>query len=62
MTKKELMIDLIFCQLYELMNGLFTYAKENYTDDDYYNNHTSIQNDIIRLRRELNEVRKKLDK
>jgi len=59
MTKKELMIDLIFCQV--LMNKLFTYAKENYTDDDYYNNHTSIQNDIIRLRRELNAVSKKLD-
>ena len=60
MTKKELMIDLIFCQ--EQMNRLFTYAKENYTDDDYYNKHTPIQNDIRRLRRQLNEVRRKLDK
>ena len=60
MTKKELMIDLIFCQ--ERMNSFFTYVKENYTDDDYYNNHTSIRNDIIGLRRKLNEVRRKLDK
>lgn len=59
MKKEQLMKDLAFCQ--ELMNRLVESTKENY---DYSNgwkcNHTTIQNDIIRLRRELNEVRRKL--
>lgn len=59
-SKKEILTDLKFCK--ELMDRLITYAEKNYSDDySYGSNHTVIQNDIIRLRRELNEVRQKLD-
>lgn len=60
MNKTELMKDLKFCQ--ELMERLIEFTKKNYYEGEYINhNHTPIQNDIIRLRRELNEVRKKLE-
>lgn len=60
-SKNEIIKDLKFCQ--ELMNRLIKFTNENYIDNDsiYDNKHTVIQNDIIRLRRELNEVRKKLE-
>lgn len=56
MTKAELIKDLKFCK--ELMEHLEEYAIEHYSDNR--NQHTVIQNDIIRLRRELNEIRIKL--
>ena len=58
-SKKEILNDLKFCQ--ELMDRLVDYTKENYNSDTYDNKHTVIQNDIIRLRRELNIVKQKLN-
>ena len=58
MTKAELIKELRFCK--ELMNRLEEYAIAHYSDAYIDNNHTVIQNDIIRLRRELNEIRIKL--
>ena len=58
MTKAELIKDLKFCK--ELMEHLEEYAIANYSDNHIYNQHTVIQADIIRLRRELNEIRIKL--
>ena len=59
-SKKEILKDLKFCQ--ELMNRLVDYTKENYVGSHSYDNkHTVIQNDIIRLRRELNDVIQKLN-
>lgn len=49
--KENLMTDLAFCKA--LMDRLVAYA-------DTHDNHTVVQNDIIRLRRELNEIRIKL--
>ncbi len=54
MTKKELMKDLKFCQ--DLMNRLVKFAES--TGEEYWTDkHSVIVNDIIRLRRELNNVR-----
>lgn len=58
--KSELMSDLKFCQ--SLMDRLVMYADKNfYEDHSYGSNHTPIQNDIVRLRRELNNIRQKLE-
>ena len=57
-SRNEVVKDLKFCQ--ELMNRLVKFTDENYIGCAD-NKHTVIQNDIIRLRRELNEVRKKLE-
>ena len=60
LAKKELMKDLKFCQ--DLMNRLVDNANNVYDADKWYqSNHTVVQTDIIRLRRELNNVRKKLE-
>ena len=54
------MKDLKFCQ--ELMDRLVKFAEEEYNCSNVWQcNHTVIQNDIIRHRRQLNEVRKKLE-
>ena len=59
-SKKELLQDLKFCQ--QLMDRLVTYADKNYYDEHSYgSNHTVIQNDIMKLRRELMNVSHKLD-
>ena len=59
-SKKEILKDMEFCQ--ELMNRLVDYTKKNYDDTySYGGKHTVIQNDIIRLRRELNNLNRKLD-
>ncbi len=58
MTKSELIKELRFCK--ELLQRLEEYAIAHYSDSYVDNNHTVIQNDIIRLRRELNEIRIKL--
>lgn len=61
-NKTEVMKDLKFCQ--ELMDRLVEFADKHYINKEslWECNHTVLQNDIIRLRRELNEVRRKLDK
>lgn len=59
LKKEEIMKDLKFCQ--ELMNRLVKFADECHAGDWHIEKCTVIQNDIIRLRRELNEVRKKLE-
>ncbi len=58
MTKAELIKELRFCK--ELLQRLEEYAIEHYSDSHVSNQHTVIQADIIRLRRELNEIRIKL--
>ena len=58
--KNELIKDLKFCQ--ELMDRLMLYASMHYETECFWNsNHTVIQNDIKRLRRELNDISHKLD-
>ena len=57
--KNELLKELKFCQ--SLMDRIVEYTEANYTDKYFDRKHTVIQADIIRLRRELNEVRAKLD-
>lgn len=61
LKKEEIMKDLKFCQ--DLMDRLVESAEEKYDCSSVWQcNHTVIKKDIIRLRRELNEVRKKLEK
>lgn len=58
--KFNLINELEFCK--ELIDRLIKYADENYSDaHSYASNHTPIQNDIKRIRRELNEISKKLN-
>ena len=59
--KEEIMKDLKFCQ--ELMDRLVEFADECYIREEsgWQCNYTVVQNDIIRLRRELNEIRKKIE-
>ena len=58
--KKEIIKDIKFCK--ELMDRLVILTEKTYNDDfSYGSNHTTIQADIIRLRRELNNLRCKLD-
>lgn len=61
-AKKETILkDLNFCK--ELMDRLVDATNHMYDDNDYNSTwcYTVIQSDIIRLRRELNNVKKKLD-
>ncbi len=59
MTKSELIKELRLCK--ELLERLEEYAIAHYSDSyGLPNNHTVIQADIVRLRRELNEIRIKL--
>lgn len=54
--KEQIYKDLLFCQ--DLMNRLIAQAKKTKDNDTVWNDgHTVVQNDIIRLRRELNNVR-----
>lgn len=55
-TKKEIIKDLQYCK--ESLDRIIKYT-ENYYGGDYTNHHTVIQADIIKLRRELNEINKK---
>ena len=59
-NKKDVVKDIQFCK--DLMDRLLIDAI-NYkeTTSLYDDRHTVLQADIIRLRRELNKVRKKLD-
>ena len=59
LKRDNLLYDLSFCK--ELMDRLYVYARRNYRDDHPWgSNKTAIEADIIRLRRELNEIRHKL--
>lgn len=59
-SKREILSDLRFCKA--LMDRLVEYADKNYCDTySLVSNHTVIQNDITRLRRELMSVSHKLD-
>lgn len=54
--KVQIYNDLLFCQ--SLMNRLIERAQKMKDNDTFWNDgHTVLQNDIIRLRRELNDVR-----
>lgn len=55
--KREILNDMKFCK--ELMDRLYRFTEENY-GDSYAPKNTVVQNDIIRLRRELMNVSKKL--
>ena len=60
MKKTETIKGLKFCQ--DLMDRLVKFAEEKYDCSCAWQcNHTALKNDIVRFRRELNEVRKKLE-
>ena len=56
-TKKEIMADLKYCK--ESLDRIIRYAEKSYEDNSSYGHHTVIQADIIKLRRELNEINHK---
>lgn len=56
-TKKEIIADLKYCK--ESLDRIIRYAEKSYEDNQYYDHHTVIQADIIKLRRELNEINHK---
>lgn len=56
-TKKEIISDLKYCK--ESLDRIIRYAEKSYEDTTYYNHHTVIQADIIKLRRDLNEINHK---
>ena len=58
-NKKVLVKDIQFCQ--ELMDRLVLQVKGLNENNRWSNGHTVIQNDIRRLRRELNDLNHKLD-
>ena len=58
-TKKEIIVDLKYCK--ESLDRIVKYTERNYKDSPYDNYHTVIQADIIKLRRDLNEVNHKLN-
>ena len=51
------MADLKYCK--ESLDRIIRYTEKNYEDNIYYSHHTVIQADIIKLRRELNEINHK---
>lgn len=58
-SKEEIMADLNYCK--ESLNRIVKYAERNYKDSLLDNHHTVIRADIIKLRRDLNEVNHKLN-
>lgn len=58
-SSKEIRQDIMFCKA--LMDRLVLKTEKLHGDPVPYEGHTVIQQDIIRLRRELNEVRRKLE-
>lgn len=60
-NKKEIIKDLTYCR--ESLDRIIEFAKRELNETTYmlYGRRTVIQSDIIKLRRELNEVRRKLD-
>lgn len=57
--KKDVVKDIRFCK--DLMDRLWKDAMKYEEAGPWDDKHTVLQADIIRIRRELNEVRKKLD-
>ena len=55
-TKNEIIKDLNYCK--ESLDRIIKHT-EKYYGGNYGNHHTVIQADIIKLRRELNEINKK---
>lgn len=55
-TKEEIMADLKYCK--ESLDRIIRYTNKNY-NNVYNSHHTVIQADIIKLRRELNEINQK---
>lgn len=60
-SKKEIMKDLTYCR--ESLDRIIELAKRELSETSvfFYGKRTVIQSDIIKLRRELNEIRRKLD-
>ena len=58
-TKEEIIADLKYCK--ESLDRIVKYTERNYKDSLLDNHHTVIQADIIKLRRDLNEVNRKLN-
>lgn len=58
-SSKEIKQDIAFCK--QLMDRLLLQTEKMSGDVTPWDRHTVVQQDIIRLRRELNEVRKKLN-
>ena len=58
-SKKEILSDLKYCK--ESLERIIKYADREYKDKAIWNHHTVIQNDIIKLRRELNEINHKFE-
>lgn len=60
-NKKEIIKDLTYCR--ESLDRIIEFAKRELNETTYmlYGKRTVIQSDIIKLRRELNEIRCKLD-
>ena len=57
-TKKEIIKDLQYCK--ESLDRIIKYTENNY-NGAFFNHHTVIQADIIKLRRELSEINKKFE-
>lgn len=60
-SKKEIMKDLAYCR--ESLDRIIEFTKRELNETPFlvYGKRTVIQSDIIKLRRELNEIRCKLD-
>ena len=58
-TKVEIISDLKYSK--ESLDRIVKYAERNYKNSPYGSYHTVIQADIIKLRRDLNEVNHKLN-
>jgi len=58
-TKEEVIADLKYCK--ESLDRIVKYTERNYKVSPYGSYHTVIQADIIKLRRDLNEVNHKLN-
>ena len=55
-SKNEILKDLQYCK--ESLDRIIKHTEKCY-GEKYFNHHTVIQADIIKLRRELNEINKK---
>lgn len=58
-TKEEIISDLKYCK--ESLDRIVKYAERSYKNSPYGGHYTVIQADIIKLRRDLNEVNHKLN-
>lgn len=57
--KKEILADLKYCK--ESLERIIKYTEREYEGGYSFNHHTVIQADIIKLRRELNEINHKFE-